>query len=117
MDKTDVHRILKELILKHVLQDFCTYTGDFPVVYIQLGKMFYQFYNSNCPLTIAVCNEKQIRHQEPLARVPSEEFEDKSRASGAAKEVIRHSVQKQNTAKLQAVRKLQLAQFKVANHV
>ncbi|ENN79443.1 hypothetical protein HUJ04_013206 [Dendroctonus ponderosae] len=116
MDKTDVHRILKELILKHVLQDFCTYTGEFPVVYIRLGKMFYQFYNSDSRLTISVCNDKQIRQQEPLLRVSSEEFEDKSRPATASKEVIRHSVQKQNTAKLQAARKLQLAQFKVQCH-
>lgn len=38
--KHDIHRILKELIFKKILADFCTFTGEFPIVYIKPGPRF-----------------------------------------------------------------------------
>lgn len=35
--KSDIHRILKELVFRKVLVDHCQFTGDFPIVYIKPG--------------------------------------------------------------------------------
>lgn len=40
LNKNDVHRILKELIFNNTLTDYCTFTGDFPIVYIKTGPNF-----------------------------------------------------------------------------
>lgn len=40
LNKSDTHRILKQLIFKDVLVDFCTFNGDFPVVYVKKGPKF-----------------------------------------------------------------------------
>lgn len=50
--KSDIHRILKQLIFKKVLADFCTFTGEFPIVYIKAGPQFNEVGNSK--VTIAV---------------------------------------------------------------
>lgn len=111
MDRNNVQRILKQLIFKQVLQDFCAYTGEFPVVYIKPGPKFHQFFNSDYRLTISVSTEKRQRTKQ-LDKNVSNEWIDGTKAS-TSKEVVRHSVQKQNTAKLQAARKLQLSHLKV----
>lgn len=40
MIKSDIHRILKQLTFDKVLNDFCVYTGDFPIVYIKTGAKY-----------------------------------------------------------------------------
>ncbi|XP_050297459.1 recQ-like DNA helicase Blm isoform X2 [Anthonomus grandis grandis] len=122
IDRNDVQRILKELILKHILADFCTYTGDFPVVYLKTGPKFYQFLNSDYKLTISVCTEKKsksLREVVSSEKPSSSGWIDAQSGSSSTSEggsVVRHTVQKQNTAKLQAARKLQLSKLKVECH-
>lgn len=116
MDKNDLHRILVKLSLNKVVQDFCTYAGDFPVVYVKPGPKFYQFYNSKCQLTLSVCTDK-TRKFEPVAKTtPAECTKSRSQDAPSTSKVVPHSVQKQNVAKLQAARKLQLSQLKVQCH-
>ncbi|CAG9768496.1 unnamed protein product [Ceutorhynchus assimilis] len=120
MDRNDVQRVLKELILKHILDDICKYTGDFPVVYIKTGPKFSQFKNSNYRLTISVHKTRPSRN----IKGPTEDHSPKNLANNGwtsdnstastSKEIVRHTIQKSNTAKLQAVRKLQLSQLKVS---
>lgn len=116
MDRNNVQRVLKQLIFKQVLQDFCAYTGEFPVVYIKPGPKFHQFFNSDYRLTISVSTEKRQRTKQPVVQLDKDVsngwIDDGTKAS-TSKEVVRHSVQKQNTAKLQAARKLQLSHLKV----
>lgn len=47
LSKPDIHRILKELIFKNVLGDFCTFNREFPVVYIKKGTKYNAINASN----------------------------------------------------------------------
>ncbi|KAJ8960370.1 hypothetical protein NQ317_013980, partial [Molorchus minor] len=38
MSRVDVHRILKDLVIKSILEDHLVHTGEFPTVYIRPGK-------------------------------------------------------------------------------
>ncbi|XP_066258986.1 ATP-dependent DNA helicase RecQ [Euwallacea similis] len=109
MDKNEIHRILKELIFKHVMQDFCAYTGDFPVVYLKPGPKFYQFFNSTTKMAISVCSER--RREAPAAAIKPRQAQPST-----SKEVVPYSVQIQNVAKLQAARKLRISHLKVQCH-
>ncbi|KYB26388.1 Bloom syndrome protein homolog-like Protein [Tribolium castaneum] len=40
LDRVDIQRILINLVLRKILTDFCTFNGDFPVVYIKPGVKF-----------------------------------------------------------------------------
>lgn len=52
--KSDIHRVLKELIFRKVLIDHCQFTGEFPIVYIKPGPK-YRTVKDNCErLVIAV---------------------------------------------------------------
>lgn len=43
LEKSDIHRILKELVFRRVLVDHCQFTGEFPIVYIKPGpKLRYE---------------------------------------------------------------------------
>ena len=54
LDRTDIQRILVDLVLKKILTDFCTYTGDFPVVYIKSGPKFNTFSQSDLKISIPI---------------------------------------------------------------
>ncbi|KAJ8928945.1 hypothetical protein NQ314_018425 [Rhamnusium bicolor] len=57
----DVHRILKDLILKNILADYHTFTGKFPVVYIKPGPKFNTLNASNLKITIPVAIECSVK--------------------------------------------------------
>lgn len=42
--KTDILRIIKQMIFKKFLREECIYTGDFPIVYIKLGPKIRELY-------------------------------------------------------------------------
>lgn len=44
----NIQRILKELIFRKILMDFCTYNGEFPIVYVKLGTNFMLLESSEC---------------------------------------------------------------------
>lgn len=48
MDLLDIQRILKELIFRKILTDFCKYGGEFPIVYITPGVNFKSLSASDC---------------------------------------------------------------------
>lgn len=54
MDKTVIHRIMKDLVLKNYLTDHVVYTGEFPLVYIKPGSLFANLGQPNFSLKIAV---------------------------------------------------------------
>lgn len=47
MNKSDIHRILKQLTFDKILNDFCVYNREFPVVYIKIGPKFNTLYEGN----------------------------------------------------------------------
>ncbi|XP_072390499.1 uncharacterized protein Blm [Diabrotica undecimpunctata] len=59
LNKPDIHRILKKLVLGNVLEDNVTCNGEFPVVYIKVGKKFDVLHSSNFKITIPV-NKKSV---------------------------------------------------------
>jgi bloom syndrome protein len=54
LDRTDIHRILVDLVLKKFLMDFCTYTGEFPVVYIKPGTKFNMINQNDFKISISL---------------------------------------------------------------
>lgn len=52
--KSDIHRVLKELIFRKVLVDHCQFTGEFPIVYIKPGPKYRTVKDSCEKLVIAV---------------------------------------------------------------
>nr|XP_023016480.1 Bloom syndrome protein homolog [Leptinotarsa decemlineata] len=62
MDRMDVQRILKDLILKSILSDHVVYTGEFPVVYIKPGPKFGTLKAPNLKMVLSVSktSEKPI---------------------------------------------------------
>lgn len=52
--KSDIHRILKELVFRKVLVDHCQFTGEFPIVYIKPGPKCRTIKESCEKLVIAV---------------------------------------------------------------
>lgn len=52
--KTDIQRILKQLLFKKIIQDYATYVGEFPVVYVKMGNNFNALFDTNMKLTIDV---------------------------------------------------------------
>jgi bloom syndrome protein len=54
LDRTDIHRILVDLVLKKFLMDFCTYTGEFPVVYIKPGIKFNMINQNDFKISISL---------------------------------------------------------------
>ncbi|XP_030750667.1 Bloom syndrome protein homolog isoform X1 [Sitophilus oryzae] len=110
----DANRILKHLILKQVLADFCVFTGEFPLVYIKPGQAFYRFLNSEQKLTISVSEERKSKPTpEPVVESRPRSTEPVSRPQTPAST---SKAKKKPVAKLQAARKLELAQLKVRCH-
>lgn len=58
MDRNDIHRILKELVLKSYLADHLIYTGEFPIVYIKPGQLFGELGRPNFNMKIALGSGK-----------------------------------------------------------
>ncbi|XP_028135516.1 recQ-like DNA helicase blm-1 [Diabrotica virgifera virgifera] len=54
LNKPDIHRILKKLVLGNVLEDQVTCNGEFPVVYIRVGKKFDLLHSSSFKITLPV---------------------------------------------------------------
>ncbi|XP_045461055.1 Bloom syndrome protein homolog isoform X3 [Harmonia axyridis] len=54
MDKVDIQRILKQLLVKDILSEHCEYAAGFPVVYIKPGKGFFKFNSSDFKIFISV---------------------------------------------------------------
>lgn len=52
--KSDIHRILKELVFRKILADHCQFTGDFPIVYIKPGPKYHSLKQSNEKFVIAL---------------------------------------------------------------
>ncbi|XP_060536493.1 recQ-like DNA helicase Blm [Cylas formicarius] len=128
-DRNNVQRILKELIMKHVLSDFCTYTGDFPVVYIKPGPKFYIFKSSNSKLMLPISTTDRRKFEvtrdknltpEKVIKDGNQsriiEPVDKIAAFKPSTSAKVNAVKRSNNTKLQAARKMQISHIKVTCH-
>lgn len=57
LDRTVIHRIMKDLVLKNYLADHVIYTGQFPLVYIKPGPLFSQLGQADFKMKIAMGTE------------------------------------------------------------
>lgn len=57
MDRVDIQRILKQLLLKDILDEHCEYAAGFPVVYIKPGKSFFQYRSNDFKLCLSINNK------------------------------------------------------------
>lgn len=72
MDRQQVTRILKDLILKGVLADQHMYTGEFPVVYIQPGPKFNTLNTQNIKFTLpTTCKTSTLAKPKPCPELPT----------------------------------------------
>lgn len=72
--KHDIHRILKQLIFKKILADFCTFTGEFPIVYIKTGPRFDTIHSPTTKISIAIAHNQP----EPIVSIVSKPETSKS---------------------------------------
>lgn len=54
LDRNDIHKILKDLLIKNILTDHVKCSGEFPVVYVKPGPKFNALQAPNLKLTIPV---------------------------------------------------------------
>lgn len=48
MSVLDIQRILKELTFRKILTDYCTFNGEFPIVYVKPGTNFKTLAAADC---------------------------------------------------------------------
>lgn len=116
MDKTDIHRILKDMVLKNILRDHVTYAGEFPVVYIQPGEKFDALNQRNLKISITI-TKKQLR---PIPTVTEESYDspDETEEPGPSKlpPLAAATVSKPNKATYTAFNKTKINNLKVECH-
>lgn len=81
--KSDIYRILKELVFRKILADHCQFTGEFPIVYIKPGPR-YRTIKENEGEKFVIALEKAVAAKRPL--FSSNQLEKVKSPSNAVKE-------------------------------
>lgn len=85
LHRSDIQRILINLILRKVLTDFCTFTGEFPIVYIKPGAKFHVINQSDLKIMIPI--RPRAAPVAKITKAPSDGSESSGPSTSTAKPV------------------------------